>query len=706
MPTSSPGKCDLAPRPSLRRLRVFAFDPQASTTLDTAVINDALVELPWEADWEDPLELGPVNEYVEVVDFDPASQCFYPPVDLNHPRLLAQNGLPPSDGNPQFHQQMVFAVVMKTVRAFERALGRTVLWMREGAQPKIDSGTRRESDFPDFVRRLRIYPHAMREANAYYSPQKSALLFGYFRGSPSRDGRGGGWVFTCLSQDIVAHETTHAILHGFWRRSVESTNFDSLAFHEAFADIVALLQHFSSHRVVEHELGKSGGSLRSVGLLTGLAQQFGRATGREGPLRFALKYLIEEEEALAGDKTLTLEPDRHRFVTEPHRRGQILVSAVFDAFVTIFERRTDDLFRMVGRTRGDSGHMPGELVARLAQEAGKTADQVLRMCIRALDYLPPVDANFGEYLRAIITADTDLVPSDPLHYRTAFAEAFAKRGIAVEGQSFSSMETLCWDPPEPFANPKRDPAKTAEASFLTVLKQLQLGVSFGGLTAGKETPEGPGSGDDSDDEVAEVARSSFSGADGYERPEAKRNLRDLAMAIVRANQAVVQGWLSADSDNDADWEKLLGIRFKTDPKLRTIRQKPDGDNLRFEVQSVRVSRRTSPDGQTLHQLIVQVVQSRRAYLDPGTQTKADEGKLDLKDERNRRGDFTFRGGATLIVDLRDGRVQRVIRKRIDDDRRLRQVRAFKLGDPSALGFDETPRSAQAEPFAMLHRGGE
>ncbi|WP_037500342.1 hypothetical protein [Sphingomonas jaspsi] len=695
------GSSCLIPRPSIRRLRVFAFDPQASTELDTAVINDAMVELPWEGDWEDPVTPGPVNEYVEVVDYDPTSRCFYCPLDLNDPNLLAQNGLPPSDGNPQFHQQMVFAVVMKTVRAFERALGRQIFWMREGAQAKVTSGTRREGDYPDFVRRLRIYPHAMREENAFYSPQKCALLFGYFRGAPARDGRGGGWVFTCLSQDIIAHETTHAILHGFWRRSVESTNVDSLAFHEGFADIVALLQHFSSRQVVEHELAKSGGTLRSVGLLTGLAQQFGRATGREGPLRFALKLLIDEEKALAENKPL--DPDRHRDVTRPHQRGQILVAAVFDAFVTIFEKRTDDLFRIAGRVRGDGVVLSAELVTRLAEEAEKAADQVLRMCIRALDYLPPVDANFGEYLRAIITADTDLVANDRLHYRTAFAEAFSKRGIRVEGQSFSSTETLCWEPPEPFSGGRKDATKTAEASLFEILSHLQLSVSYGPQASdaaahwiGGDMESGP------DD----LSGQHFFGGEAYQRAGAKRNLRDLAMMVVRANQAKMHSWLNADSPLDPDWERLLGIKFKFDPKMQTIRKDPRSDSLRFEVQSVRVSRRDSPDGETLYQLIVQVVQSRRGYLDPAVQAKADRGELDLNDEHNRRGDFTFRGGATLIVDLRDGRVTRVIRKRIDDERRLKQVRAFKLGDPNALRFDDTPRSAVAEPFAMLHRGDD
>ena len=63
-----------------------------------------------------------------MIDYDPASGVFYEPVDLNDPNLLAQDGLPPSVGNPQFHQQMVYAVIMTTILHFEQALGRVMLW--------------------------------------------------------------------------------------------------------------------------------------------------------------------------------------------------------------------------------------------------------------------------------------------------------------------------------------------------------------------------------------------------------------------------------------------------------------------------------------------------------------------------------------------------------------------------------------------------
>lgn len=685
-------------RPSQRKLRVFAFDPQASLSVDTAPINNALVTLPWEQYWEDPLEKGPVNEYIEVIDYDPVSGCFYPPIDLDDPQLLAQDGLPPSDGNPQFHQQMVFAVAMKTIRAFERALGRPVFWMQE-LQPSAaeQSDGNRARQRRKYVRRLRIYPHAMRAANAYYSPQKTALLFGYFRGKPSRDGTGGGWVFTCLSQDIIAHETAHAILHGMWPRSIEAANPDTLAFHEAFADIVALLQHFSAPHIVAHQLSRSGGSLRTVGLLTGLAQQFGNATGRDGPLRCALDMVLKEEEALAKGETLA--PDRNAGITEPHLRGQILVAAVFDTFVSIYDRRTLDLLRIAGQPRGDKGSLSYDLVERLTTEAVKTADQVLRMCIRGLDYLPPVDVTFGDYLRAIVTADAELVPDDPRHYRTAFAEAFRKRGIAIDTRHFSSPDSLMWEEPEPFpvvlgkARNGQKVAKSADASFSDVLAKLVLTVTYGPITPPPETSDWHRR------EIEKIER--FPGAEIYgetavEQADVQgRNLRDLSMYIVQFNALVMHQWLTEDDDNDPNWSALLGIGLGRSYELGSVFRNKGG-RPRVEVQSVRIARRQGPDGQVLQQLIIQATQRRRGFYDPERQKQADAGTLTDQE------DFVFRGGATIIVDLNDGRVRRIIRSRIDDNKRLARQRGFLLGDPSAFTFAGRSDPAAAEPFAFIH----
>ena len=80
----------------MRYLRGYAFDPSYSTQLATAFMNHVRFKVAWEED----LEPGPVGEYVEVVDFDPPSRYFYEPVDLNQRWVLAQDGLPPSEGSP------------------------------------------------------------------------------------------------------------------------------------------------------------------------------------------------------------------------------------------------------------------------------------------------------------------------------------------------------------------------------------------------------------------------------------------------------------------------------------------------------------------------------------------------------------------------------------------------------------------------------
>ena len=413
--------------PTVRRLRAYGFDPSLSTRLDTMRLNQMTIEIPW----DQKLQPGPIGEYIEVVDHDPATGCFYAPVDLNHPYLLAADGLAPSEGNPQFHQQMVYAVAMRTIHNFETALGRKAMWASKN------------SDGTGFVQRLRIYPHALRAENAYYHPGKKALLFGYFpaaSGDPSEI-LPGGVVFACLSHDVVAHETTHGLLDGMHRHFNHPSNPDLLAFHEAFADIVAVFQHFSLPGVLEARIAAVGGSLRTDQLMGDLAQEFGRGAGLHASLRTALSKNDAGEKSAEGTRIYE--------VWEPHDRGAILLGAVFDAFIRIYEYRTRDLIRMAtgGQDKLPPGPVNHDLAVRLAEEAGKSAQLILNMCIRALDYCPVVDLTFGDYLRAVITADVEMVPNDERGYRIAFLEAFRARGIYPQGVRSMSADSLLWRGP-------------------------------------------------------------------------------------------------------------------------------------------------------------------------------------------------------------------------------------------------------------------
>lgn len=458
-----PRVCETEPSladPPFRRVRVYAVDPSFSTRLETASINEVVLKVRWEE-----LEPGPTGEYLQVTDTD-AAGIPYTAVDLDDPRLLAQDGWAPSEGNPAFHQQMVYAVAMKTIEHFEHALGRPVLW-----RPRFNP----ENPFDDsnFVRRLLVRPHALRQANAFYSPQEAALLFGYFEAiSAANPGEiaQGSRVYACLSHDIIAHETTHAILDGMHRRFNEPTNLDVPALHEAFADIVALMQHFTINEVLEKEISRTRGDLEGESTLGSLAIQFGYASSGRGALREAIGRVDET------GRWTRLKPDPAELQKRvaPHARGAILVAAVFDAFLAIYKLRTADLLRIYTGGTGvlPSGAIHPDLVRRLAEEAAKSASHVLNMCIRALDYIPPVDITFGEYLRGIITADFDLVSDDRYNYRVAFVEAFRGRGIYPRDLDTLSVDTLRWQGYDLSALPKKDRAAVAQ-QYRDIIERLK-----------------------------------------------------------------------------------------------------------------------------------------------------------------------------------------------------------------------------------------
>src|SRR5215203_821576 len=447
---------DFKMAPPHRPLKVYAFDPTRGRTLG----NYMTINTPYER-----LQPGPVGKYIEVIDYDANNKCYYQPVNLDDPWVILGDGLDPSESNPQFHQQMVYAVASEMIARFESALGRPIKWSfgrwKRADRKEEEEGGGEEKN--NSLVRLRIFPHGMQDANAYYSDDLGALVFGYFPASEADSGRNlpGQTVFTCLSHDIIAHETAHALVDSQKDFFMEPTSADSLAFHEAFADIVALFQHFLFKEPLQEMIRLTGGQifrdivapenrpgkngalfqaeLTTDNPLVALAVQFGEAMGMRKALRSALG-------------TPPNSKDLEKYF-EPHKRGSILVAAVFDAFFSIYVRRTSDLMRIAraGGTTGGGGlsdDLHPDLVNRLAETATKTATHFLNICIRALDYCPPVDILFGDFLRAIITSDHDLFPDDKYSYRAALIDAFRSRGIVPENVNSYSEESLLWCPPE------------------------------------------------------------------------------------------------------------------------------------------------------------------------------------------------------------------------------------------------------------------
>jgi hypothetical protein len=392
-----------------RRVTVIARDP--SVQVRGALVR-ACVEIP-----NEELQAGPRGHRVQVVDYDSSTGALYRTV--TKPANRADR--PPADpfekaGDDEllesvdFHAMNAYAIVMRTLARFESALGRRVGWSFPGHQVKVA-------------------PHAFADANAFYSAEDEALLFGYFRRPV--DGRP---VFGCLAHDIIAHETAHALLDGLRERYTDPSSPEQAGFHEGFADIVALLSVFALREVVEKALDPGGEAERisaeavtadalRESILLGLGHEFGQELSGVRGNALRRSVTLRPEEASARD-------------AEPHHRGEVLVAAVMDAFLNVW----------VGRLRPYIHD--GSLDRRRAVEEGAAvADRLLTICIRALDYCPPTDLQFSDFASAMLTADWQMYPRD-IKYLFRDALRYSCGRFGIRPASAGRGEPGTWDPPE------------------------------------------------------------------------------------------------------------------------------------------------------------------------------------------------------------------------------------------------------------------
>lgn len=658
------------PRPSYRKLRGYAFDPSFSSTISRRQSNQVTYKVRWEATTP-----GPCGEYIEIIDYDPTKECFYEAINLEQNYVLADYGLDPSEGDPRFHQQQVYAVAMSVIMQFEKALGRKLIWSRTSDAP--EEGFRH-----DFVEKLRIYPHALRQQNAFYSPDKVALLFGYFQASEQWSGNNvpGAAVFTCLSPDIVAHEITHAIvdsLHPYWRKN---SNPDMLAFHEGFCDIIALLQRFTFRTVVEEQLRNSRGDLLSPeNLLGDLAIQFGQAVSAN---RRALRSFLVKNDASGKPQVVQPDPSLYHTLEDPHSRGGLLVAAVFDAFTRLYRFRVADLIRLASNGSGilSQGEIPPDLVCRLADEAREIANKLMLICIRALDYCPPVELTFGEYLRALVTADVEHSPEDEDGLRFALLESFRSWGIVPTDINNYSVEALMWKPLEECFDDKQ--------KIMALKSAIQF--IFNPDTSSNEykvTGRDPNA-------INKVV---------YSMDRIMReNNRETIFNESKSLRARVHDIFDDKLDYfRKDMEELLGMTFKgitytfeddnlKDPIEKMITLKAPARNL-FQVYKCQpIIRHNERDGTASKLLIITFLQKVFVSLAGSPY----QGYLP-KDE------LAVRGGATLIIDLANYEIKYVILKNISSSTRMKKQLEYAMNN--LYDAENAALMMQGkEPFAALH----
>jgi len=510
-------------RPLYRPLKIFALDPSVSRLQGAT----ALVNVPYE-----PLKPGPEGLIFKVSGDDGKE-----PVNLEDHNILISNGLNPSTSDHRFHEQMVYAVCSIVYTAFRTALGRHLTWGFNRTENHLQ---------------LLLKPRAFDGNNSHYDKATGELCFGFFRSSAK--GEFPGTVYACLSHDTVAHEVTHALLDGLRAHFSLPGSPDVLAFHEGFADLVAVFQHFSYEQVVRAAIKNSRGVISRAALLTDIARQLGQ-TGRE--YKTALRSAIDAggPPPRDGESKEKKPPKLFDPTLESHELGSVLVIAVFEAFITVFRRKTERLLRLAtnGSGRLPQGELSADLQAALAEKASKLASQFLTMCIRAIDYCPPIDITFGDFLRAVITADKDLVPDDVWAYREAWIDAFRRHHIFPTRVEDLSEDSLLWPPLK-----KEHPEIWNEAIEGLAFRELK----FSGDPAWPADAE-----------------------------ELKRQARVLGEIVTREK-----------------WMPVFGLAKNGDSKL-------EGDEVMLpKIQSIRSSRRVGPSGQIVFDIVAEVTQKRKAQF--------------------------------------------------------------------------------------------
>ncbi|MBZ0113595.1 MAG: hypothetical protein K8J08_14115, partial [Thermoanaerobaculia bacterium] len=296
---------------------------------------------------------------------------------------------------------------------------------------------------------------------------------------------------------------------------------------------------------------------------------------------------------------------------------------------------------------GGTGVLPGgaihpDLVRRLAGEASKSAGHVLNMCVRALDYLPPVDVTFFDFLRGLITADFEMVTDDRHDYRVAVVEAFSRWGIfpgehdeeAREGVRVLSVDTLRWPGFQKVTIKPKERDQVME-KYDRIVEQLKK----------------------------------YADACLYltDREELFRETR--RQRIILFNQ------LKSSFEVLPEFAKSLGLDHDSDGKIS------------FEVHSLRRAMRVRLDGRAAPQVFVSLTQSERVPADKESGTSS----------------YTLRGGATLVLDLTEPDVPKyLIVKNIRNAHRRAAAASFQRhvdADPLRKLFFSVDRT---EPFAALH----
>lgn len=217
---------------------------------------------------------------------------------------------PVKAGTVQAQALNAYITVAQTINSRQKAISRS--------RPKLSSWAA--------TSKLIVAPRAGKDLNAYYD--RRGLKFFYYP-------IGNSIIYLVDSTDVVAHELGHALLDAmrpdFW--SVQALEIWS--FHEAFADITAILAMMEYPVVLEAAIKETNKDLRKSNCISRLAEQVGNVLfgRRHLYLRDAVNTFKYQ-----NPTTLPAEGPDEQLQSERHSFGRVFLGAWWEFMVGIYEQ--------------------------------------------------------------------------------------------------------------------------------------------------------------------------------------------------------------------------------------------------------------------------------------------------------------------------------------------------------------------------------
>ncbi|MEM6529337.1 MAG: hypothetical protein AAF653_13650, partial [Chloroflexota bacterium] len=269
--------------------------------------------------------------------------------------------------------------------------------------------------------RLNIDPHFSVGMNAMYDEQNHLVAFYSFEFN-------GQQYNTAQSADVAVHETAHAVLDGMRDLYNESFGMGSLAFHESFGDMAAVLIALQDDSLIQRLLEWTGGNLRTRNFVAEVAEhlvetissleRMNEISGRTVYLRNALNRFT-----YVPFDDLKYFPDQpaYELGRESHNYSRLFTGAFYDVLVLIYEHLRDDV----------------KLNPRIALHRAR--DLMGHLLAYAVEVGPVGELKFADMARAFLTADVLLHGGKHKHI---LKQAFAQRLILSEDDAEAHVESL------------------------------------------------------------------------------------------------------------------------------------------------------------------------------------------------------------------------------------------------------------------------